>query len=803
MKPDSIGTSVFAALSALFVATQVQAAQLSYTTPSASANNNFTILDPNGGLIGGSADVVMTWDGTIFDAASDYTGPGSVSNMTLSSATPLFGSLWTAHDIQVFGPGSYAFDVTAGGGVPETGTLLLNVGPNQLGAHMLIDWNINSNIDVAIVWDRDTPFPGDQTFSGPGNWDLASVDGNGDGVAGIPMASGGPFAGVNANFNLNGANTPPTAGSFGVSAIQNTSLVIDLAANASDPDGGIVPASALIVPGSGPAHGAVVNNGDGTVTYTPDAGFLSPPNDSFQYTIQDTEGATSNVATVTISVTAALNTPPVASDTAFTTDEDVALQIAASSVASDADGDPLSFQSFDAVSTAGGTLTVDGSGSVLTYTPPADFNGVDSFAFTVTDGMDTSNVATATVTVNPANDALVCADVNVGTGVNTSLAINVPDELLSTCTDPDGDTITLGSVTQPTQPGSTLSFDGANTLTYTPPANFAGMDSFTYTATDGTATDTRTVIVRVGEVFGNFTMLDPDGVTFGGTNDIVFSWDGTCYSSVAEADAGPSNMSMASASNWPFFGFPWAAHDIKVFCPGGPYTFDTCNAGVQAPNCGPLTMTVPPGHVGGHILLDWNVTTDIDVAVVWNNSTGGTWQNVIPSGEIYQGPAGPTPAPDEFYDWISVDADGDGIPGIPMVDSPFLGFRANFSFKTRPSAPQEIPVAIDIKPHTATNVINLKSHGPVAVAVLSDADFDARQVVPESTRFGPGGAAPTGFRFRDVDKDGDLDLLLHFRIPQIGLTCADVEATLTGETLDGTPITGTDSVVIKHCSRRW
>jgi len=82
------------------------------------------------------------------------------------------------------------------------------------------------------------------------------------------------------------------------------------------------------------------------------------------------------------------------------------------------------------------------------------------------------------------------------------------------------------------------------------------------------------------------------------------------------------------------------------------------------------------------------------VAIVWNNSTGGTWQNIVPTGQLYQGPAGPTPALDQFYDWISVDADGDGIPGIAFVDGPFIGFRANFNFKTSQSGgggPVEVP----------------------------------------------------------------------------------------------------------------
>ena len=53
------------------------------------------------------------------------------------------------------------------------------------------------------------------------------------------------------------------------------------------------------------------------------------------------------------------------------------------------------------------------------------------------------------------------------------------------------------------------------------------------------------------------------------TGNTVHVWDGTCYNSVAEADAGPVNMLMRSDSSFPFFGFPWFAHDVKVYCPGG------------------------------------------------------------------------------------------------------------------------------------------------------------------------------------------------------------------------------------------
>ncbi|MBI5463205.1 MAG: VPLPA-CTERM sorting domain-containing protein [Gammaproteobacteria bacterium] len=182
----------------------------------------------------------MLWDGNGYNVSSDYTGPGSAANVTASSTQPFFGHIWTAHDIQVFLPGTYAFDVTLGGGVAESGTLTATVGPGQVGMHMLFDWNGGLNIDVFVVantgamfgagllystqtnakgqYKCDAGFTGtlvknclyDMPIYGSGGqpvknqvWMFASTDGDGDGVMGIPMVAGGPFAGFNANFNAN------------------------------------------------------------------------------------------------------------------------------------------------------------------------------------------------------------------------------------------------------------------------------------------------------------------------------------------------------------------------------------------------------------------------------------------------------------------------------------------------------------------------------------------------------------------------------------------------------------------------
>ena len=198
---------------ALCVAGGAQASQVSACgfatacTATSSGANNFSMLGPLGGYVGGAQDVAMTWAGTVFTSSSDYTGPGGTSNMTLSSTTPFFSVPWYAHDIQVFAPGSYSFDTSLGGGNLESGIQALNVGAGQLGAHMLFDYGTNHNIDVSVLWNPNGVFGNNtnqQSGTGTAVWNSVSIDGNGDGIPGIPMAAGGPFAGYQANFSLNG-----------------------------------------------------------------------------------------------------------------------------------------------------------------------------------------------------------------------------------------------------------------------------------------------------------------------------------------------------------------------------------------------------------------------------------------------------------------------------------------------------------------------------------------------------------------------------------------------------------------------
>ncbi|GAB4531875.1 MAG: hypothetical protein Kow0063_11710 [Anaerolineae bacterium] len=108
--------------------------------------------------------------------------------------------------------------------------------------------------------------------------------------------------------------------------------------------------------------------------------------------------------------------------------------------------------------------------------------------------------------------------------------------------------------------------------------------------------------------------------------------------------------------------------------------------------------------------------------------------------------------------------------------------------------PQVIEVEIDIKPGSDPNSINLKSKGVVPVAVLTTDDFDASNVDPTTVLFA--GASPVRWTLEDVDGDGDMDMLFHFKTQELGLDAGSTEATLTGDTVDGQQIEGTDSVNI-------
>jgi len=230
------------------------------------------------------------------------------------------------------------------------------------------------------------------------------------------------------------------------------------------------------------SHGELSLSSNGSFTYMPDENFFGE--DSFTY--KACEGSLcSEPAEVTLTI-APVNDEPVAHDVVITTAEDTAVSITLD--VSDVEGDDL--VASIVTPPAHGVAVV--SGTVVIYTPEADWNGLDEFTYKVNDGALDSNVAVISVNVTPVNDAPVAEDVEAETDEDTAVAITL------LASDVDGDELTFTVVTQPAH--GMLS-GTAPALTYTPETDFNGTDSFTFKANDGSLdSNIATVTISVGAV---------------------------------------------------------------------------------------------------------------------------------------------------------------------------------------------------------------------------------------------------------------------------------------------------------------
>jgi hypothetical protein len=122
--------------------------------------------------------------------------------------------------------------------------------------------------------------------------------------------------------------------------------------------------------------------------------------------------------------------------------------------------------------------------------------------------------------------------------------------------------------------------------------------------------------------------------------------------------------------------------------------------------------------------------------------------------------------------------------------------------------PVVVPVAIDIKPGSDPNSLNVHSKGVIPVAILGTDDFDTTQVDPETMRLswdgisGIPGVPPLRWAWEDVNGDGLMDIVLKYSMGDLMTYTVtneppgDLIMTLTGNLMDGTPIEGYDTVRI-------
>jgi ribosomal protein L24E len=440
----------------------------------------------SGSLVGDASTVAG--DPNTFTAGTTATSHGSVTINADGSYvyTPTQG---------YSGPDSFSYTVTDHSGATSTASVTLTVNPLPIDAQQGSNsGDENGTVSGSLVGDASTVAGDPNTFTaGTTATSHGSVTINADGSYVYTPTQGytGPDsfsytvtdhsgATSTATITLTVVPLPITAKDDSNSGDQNSTIVGSLAGDATQVAGD---PNTFSVGATGPAHGSVVVNADGSYVYTPTTGYSGP--DSFSYVVTDHSGATST-ATVTLSVNPLGYS---ATPDAKSGDENSTISGSVASDVTQIAGDPSQF-SAGSVHPANGSVVVNADGT-YTYTPNTGFSGTDSFTYAATNASGQVASATVTITVNPLP---ISATTDTNSGNENS---PVTGSLSKDVTPVAGDPISFAAGTTPTTDGSVaIGKDGS--YTYTPNPGFAGTDSFTYTVTDRSgATSTATVTVTV------------------------------------------------------------------------------------------------------------------------------------------------------------------------------------------------------------------------------------------------------------------------------------------------------------------
>jgi VCBS repeat-containing protein len=423
-----------------------------------------TFLDPNGGNIGGEDLVPGLYK---FTGSALITG----TNVTLTGGPNDVWIFQIAADLQV----GNSIEVILAGGARAKNIFW------QVGTSAVI--GTSAVFKGTILADQSITLGTSSTLEGRA---LASVAGiTFDGAGGdLPEENAAPVAVADAGtVGEGGTMTVLTTGPGNTSVLDN------------DTDADSDPLTAILV--DDVTNGALTLNADGTFSYTHDGS--ETVSDLFTYKANDSV-ADSNTVTVTITVTA-VNDAPVAVADAGTVDKGGTMTVLTTGPGNtsvldndtDAEGDPLTAILVDDVTNGALTLNADGT---FSYTHNGTETTTDSFTYKANDGTADSNTVAVTITISPDNKGPVAVNDSITTPMNTPVTITVLDN----DTDPDGNPLTVTAITDPINGTAVINPD--YTILYTPDTDYLGLDAFTYTISDGEATDSAMFLVKVGDAAG-------------------------------------------------------------------------------------------------------------------------------------------------------------------------------------------------------------------------------------------------------------------------------------------------------------
>jgi VCBS repeat-containing protein len=386
-------------------------------------------------------------------------------------------------------------------------------------------------------------------------------------------------------IKVSGVNDAPVAEDQTYGTTEDALLTVAAAGlldNDTDVDGDAIMVNAFM---DFSARGAAITvNADGSFEYDPrgvavlqalssrDMDFI---NDTFTYSINDDNGG---VATATITVTVnGENDVPIAEDDSYRVDEDSILRVSGRGVIEndhDPDnGDIISVVTFDVTSTLGAPVTVNLDGT-FTYDPTniTDVQALpfgqmleDTFTYRASDGVSQSNQAVVTVTVEGRNDAPITRNDTYSVAEDERLVVSAADGVLKNPatgdSDPEGSPLTAALISSPTN--GQVSFSAAGGFNYTPNANFTGVDSFTYRASDGSiSSDLATVTIVVtpvnddpSAVSDNYSVDQESSLTVSAVDGVLANdvdVDGEQLIAVVVPGNGPSNGTLQLAADGSF-----------------------------------------------------------------------------------------------------------------------------------------------------------------------------------------------------------------------------------------------------------
>jgi len=189
-------------------------------------------------------------------------------------------------------------------------------------------------------------------------------------------------------------------------------------------------------------------------------------------------------------------------------------------------------------------------------------------------------------------------------------------------------------------------------------------------------------------------------------------------------------------------------------------------------------------HLAG--VLPDGTAQDLGIGFTWtdnfNGTTGGiaTTKNSVPvdpnSGEGGIVVLGVQDTTNYDYNGVTITT----INGVPIAS---------------------VVILIEINPPSASPAsVNPGKEGVIPVAILATSAFNALTVNVGSVRFGPNAASNTSPpTLQDVNRDGAVDLVLHFKANETGITCGDTTATLSGQAQTAQSFVGIENIRTVGC----